>query len=141
MVAVPAVILEGETFRMWYGGSDATSFQTGLATSANVTDVATRGAAGAPALCALLQSAPNPFLASTTVHYRVTAPTAVHLEILDIAGRHVRTLIDGHDVSAGLHAAVWDGRDDGARAVGAGVYFTRIAGPGVGQSLRLIRVR
>lgn len=141
MVGVPAVILEGGTFRMWYGGSDGTFFQTGLATSTNVTDVAAGGPAPAPAPCSLVQSAPNPFIESTTIHYRVTAPTAVRLEILDVAGRHVRTLITGREVGAGLHAVAWDGRDEQSRVAGAGVYFMRLAAPSGAQSMRLIRIR
>ncbi len=36
----------------------------------------------------------------------------VDLEILDVAGDHVRQLLDGFEAPAGRHEVVWNGRDD-----------------------------
>jgi flagellar hook assembly protein FlgD len=49
----------------------------------------------------------------------------VTLSVFDVAGRRVRTLVDGW-MRAGPHSSRWDGRDDGGRAVASGVYFARL---------------
>ncbi len=68
-----------------------------------------------------LSVAPNPFNPRTTVEWSSAIGGAVNLVVLDLRGRRVRTLVDGH-VEAGLHRTVWDGRDDGGRAVASGSY-------------------
>jgi flagellar hook assembly protein FlgD len=47
------------------------------------------------------------------------------LEVYDVTGRHVRTLLRGN-VAAGQHTVQWDGRDDRGFSVGSGVYFYRL---------------
>jgi flagellar hook assembly protein FlgD len=49
----------------------------------------------------------------------------VRLIIYDIAGRCVRRLVDGRS-EAGAYEVLWDGRSDGGRSAGAGVYFYRL---------------
>ena len=46
----------------------------------------------------------------------------MRLTIVDVTGRHVRTLLDGHE-GAGSRDVVWDGRDGTGREVSSGVYF------------------
>ena len=48
------------------------------------------------------------------------------LRVYDAAGRLVRTLRSGAPGLAGRNEVVWDGRDDGGRAVSSGVYLYRI---------------
>lgn len=68
---------------------------------------------------------PNPFNPGTTVSYELAAPGRAVLEIFDVQGRLVRTLLDG-ELPAGPGTAPWDGRrDDGARAA-SGLYFVRL---------------
>jgi len=49
----------------------------------------------------------------------------VSLRIYDIAGRTVRTLVNGR-LDAGAHQRVWDGRGDSGQRVAAGIYFYRL---------------
>ncbi len=49
----------------------------------------------------------------------------VLLTIHDLAGRRLRTIVDGQR-DAGQHTAAWDGTDDSGRRVGPGVFFCRI---------------
>ncbi len=69
---------------------------------------------------------PNPFNPSTTIEFEVPAETKVRLVMYDILGREIAVLEDGV-VSAGVHHAVWDGRDKSGQTVGAGVYFYRFS--------------
>jgi hypothetical protein len=78
-------------------------------------------AAPAPALA----NHPNPFNPRTTLRFTVTAPGRVVLDIYDLRGRRVRRLLDAQ-LAAGARTAVWDGRDEGGREVGSGVYLARL---------------
>jgi hypothetical protein len=89
---------------------------------------------------ALAAAFPNPFVRRTSIVFDLAAPTDVRLEILDLQGRVVRTLADGVR-PAGRHTAEWDGRDRNGAPVAEGLYFARIAGPGVTGTLRLVRTR
>jgi hypothetical protein len=52
----------------------------------------------------------------------------VTLEVIDVAGRVVRTLVDGYR-GEGEHGATWNGRDEAGREVASGVYFCRLTAP------------
>jgi hypothetical protein len=73
----------------------------------------------------LKQNAPNPFNPSTTIRYSLRDATHVRLDVYDITGKHVRSLVDA-DVSAGWHSVKWDGRDALGRPVASGVYVNRL---------------
>jgi len=66
-----------------------------------------------------------------------SAPT--RLEILDLPGRLVRTLVNG-PLAAGRYAFSWDGRDTGGRFLGAGMYFTRLVSGRRQAVRRLVRL-
>jgi flagellar hook assembly protein FlgD len=55
--------------------------------------------------------------------------THVTLEVFDIRGRRVATILD-EPMSAGEHRASWAGKDDVGRSMASGVYFARLRYPG-----------
>jgi len=63
---------------------------------------------------------PNPFNFTTTIKYTVPLITNVSLQVFDVNGKLVETLVDGM-VPVGMHSVVWD-----AGGIGAGVYFVRM---------------
>ncbi len=67
---------------------------------------------------------PNPFNPSTTISYQIVKNSSVKLDIYDVVGRKVRTLVDG-DKSAGYYSVVWNGRDERGRDVSSGTYLYR----------------
>ena len=74
----------------------------------------------------LYQNVPNPFNPMTEIRFDLAQGGRVRLRIYDVAGRLVRTLIDG-EMSAGRnHIAVWNGLDDQNRSIPSGVYFYRL---------------
>jgi len=73
-----------------------------------------------PEVTSLAQNYPNPFNANTTIRYRLAASGNVSLEVYDISGRFVATLVDGHR-EAGEHMTTWDASD-----VSSGVYFYKL---------------
>ena len=68
---------------------------------------------------------PNPFNPRTTISFGLAQTMTVRLTVFDVAGRQVRTLVEGEQ-SAGVHHVEWDGRDDAGHALGTGVYFTKM---------------
>ena len=73
----------------------------------------------------LLQNYPNPFNPSTTIVYEIGEEGPICMEIYNIRGQKVKTLVDGFKV-AGMHRVVWDGRDDNGRRVASGIYQYRL---------------
>ena len=83
---------------------------------------------------------PNPFNASTQIAYRLVTPGPVRLEIYNVLGQPVHTLVDEFQV-AGFHQVHWDARDQRGFAVAAGVYISRLHYPGGVQTRRLLLLK
>lgn len=94
-------------------------------------------AAGALAFAA---PEPNPSSGAVTLRFSLAAAADVRVELLDTAGRRVRTLASGTR-DAGAYALRWDGRADDGRAVSPGLYFARLVTPGGAAVRRVVRVR
>lgn len=77
-------------------------------------------------LHALGPARPNPFNPQTSISYVVGVAGQVQIEIYDVEGRLVRSLVQ-EKTPAGRHEAVWDGRDQAGRALASGTYFYRMA--------------
>ncbi|MFC2085478.1 VWA domain-containing protein [Bacteroidota bacterium] len=70
----------------------------------------------------LKQNYPNPFNPSTTILFDIPARNNVIIEIYDIIGRKVKTLLNG-PVNQGRNEIVWDGLNQAGEAVTTGNYF------------------
>ncbi len=77
------------------------------------------------ALLPVMTVAPNPFNPRTTVSFVLDRAQHVDLELFDLRGRRVRTLVVGH-LDAGPHECSWNGRDDTGRDCSTGVYLVRL---------------
>ena len=84
-------------------------------------------AASAQAL-SLLVPQPNPFRTRTEIRYYVPKNGALSLTIHDVAGRRVRTLVNGPE-AVGSRKVWWDRRTAEGTKVAAGVYYVRLATP------------
>ena len=76
---------------------------------------------------------PNPFNPSTIIPYQLSAPSPVRLEVFNILGQHMATLVD-EEQEAGAYRARWDGTDAAGGAAASGVYFYRLTVAGVHQT-------
>ncbi len=72
---------------------------------------------------ALSQNYPNPFNPVTKIRYEVPVAGEVRIDIYNLLGQRVTTLVNGH-VTAGRHEVHFDGRN-----LASGVYFYRLAAP------------
>ena len=82
-----------------------------------------------PVLNDLQGNYPNPFNPETTICYTTKANTQAKLEVFNIKGQKIRTLVDAVH-NEGKHSIVWNGRDDFSREVASGVYFYRLTAGG-----------
>jgi hypothetical protein len=73
----------------------------------------------------LSQNYPNPFNPVTTIEYNLPRRSHVTIEIYNILGQKVRTLIDREE-SAGSYAITWDGRTNIGQQAATGVYLYRL---------------
>ncbi len=73
----------------------------------------------------LRQNYPNPFNPSTTIEYTIPSRSFVTIEIVDLLGRQIRSLVH-REQPAGTHRVMWDGRTDDGSQVATGVYFYRL---------------
>lgn len=73
----------------------------------------------------LRQNYPNPFNPATTIEFDLPRRAKVVLDIYDMTGRRLRTLVHGSK-PGGTYKITWNGRDQYGKAVASGVYFYRI---------------
>ncbi|MCK5738924.1 T9SS type A sorting domain-containing protein, partial [bacterium] len=89
----------------------------------------------------LHQNFPNPFNPETEIRYDLPFAAAVKLTIFNIRGERVRVLQD-QAYEAGLHATVWDARDEWGQGVASGIYFYQIrVTPADNRKKPLIEIR
>jgi 5'-nucleotidase / UDP-sugar diphosphatase len=78
-----------------------------------------------PGNFALSQNYPNPFNPETKIDYTLPAGSDVNIEIYDILGQRVKTLVSGYQ-PAGEQTVIWNGRDDAGQKVSSGIYFYKM---------------
>ena len=88
---------------------------------------------------ALGQNYPNPFNPSTIIPYQLSTAGHVRLEVFNLLGQRLATLVDAEQ-SVGEYTAQWDATDASGRAVGAGVYIYRLSSGGMTESRRMVLV-
>jgi len=84
---------------------------------------------------------PNPFNPETTIAFDLTRNDRVSLNVYNVRGQLVRTLIDGEYLESGRHQQVWNGLDNNDRKVGSGVYFYRLQGENAEQIMKMLLLK
>jgi len=96
--------------------------------------------AGAAARLRFVAVKPNPFNPSALITYEVPAKERVELKIFDVAGRLIRTLVDGM-TDPGLHTSHFDGRTNAGEELASGVYFLELSAGGLRLTKKVSLVR
>ena len=94
--------------------------------------------AAVPAEFDLVQNAPNPFNARTTIGFSLPESAACHLSIFDLRGRRVRALLAQASLPPGRHQVAWNGTNDAGGEVASGVYFYRLRAGAESRTRRLV---
>jgi len=93
---------------------------------------------------ALLGNFPNPFNPETTISFQLSVFCCpfVQIDVYNIRGQRVRTLLDGsREFGAGSHSVVWDGQDDNGERVSSGVYFYRMQAGDYTETRRMLLMK
>jgi hypothetical protein len=88
-----------------------------------------------PAQYALFQNYPNPFNSATTISYQLPISSNVKLEVFDVLGRKVATLVDSRQQAAN-RSVIWDASD-----FSSGLYFCKLTAGEFSQTRRMMLVK
>ncbi|MFZ0390524.1 MAG: FlgD immunoglobulin-like domain containing protein, partial [Calditrichia bacterium] len=83
---------------------------------------------------------PNPFNPVTTISFVLPATQQVKLEIFDVLGRKVRTLLNGKQ-QPGAHQVNWNGTNDYGKAVSSGIYYYRLTSGSYEKTMRMLLMK
>jgi len=84
-----------------------------------------------PSAFSVAQNSPNPFNPTTTINFSVPKADRVTVEVYNVAGQKVDTLVNG-TMSAGTHSAVWN-----ASGKSAGVYFYTVKAGSFSKTMKM----
>lgn len=88
----------------------------------------------------LEQNYPNPFNPATTIRYSLGKRSIVTLEIFDVLGRKVTTLVQAEQLT-GTHTVIWDGTMASGTQAASGVYLYRLQAGDLRASKKLLLMR
>ena len=83
---------------------------------------------------------PNPFKSKTTITYSLQENSNVIIEIYNIQGKKIKTLVNEYQVS-GNHSVVWYGRNETEQSVNSGIYFYRITAGNLFSAKEMILIK
>ncbi|MGC9093959.1 MAG: T9SS type A sorting domain-containing protein, partial [Bacteroidota bacterium] len=87
------------------------------------------------------QNYPNPFNPTTTIKFGVPKASPVTLEIYNILGEKVRTLLNGENFEPGYWTVNWDGKDNAGLSVPSGIYFYRIVAGDFVKTMKMMMLK
>ena len=93
-----------------------------------------------PVTFALHANYPNPFNPTTTISYDLPERAQVTLDIYDILGKQIKTLVN-QSQDAGNKIAMWNGTDNLGRQVSAGVYLYQIQAGEFSQTRKMLLLK
>jgi len=96
---------------------------------------------GSATLFKLNQNYPNPFNPSTKIQFSLPQTEKVKLEIYDIQGNLVRSLVDYDLYQSGNYEVMWDGSDNHDNRVSSGIYFAKMQAGKFAQTKKMNLVK
>ncbi|OGU43732.1 MAG: hypothetical protein A2000_15660 [Ignavibacteria bacterium GWB2_36_8] len=89
----------------------------------------------------LSQNYPNPFNPSTRIRFSVPLTEKVRLEVYDIQGKLIKTLVDYDLYQPGSYEVTWDGLDNRGSMVASGIYFAKMHAGKFAQTKKMSLVK
>ena len=116
-------------------GGDANIQRYDLTIAVEPTDITAVDNYGVPRADLGLSLFPNPFNPRTTARFYVETPGLVALDVYDVSGKLVRSILDQAD-SVGWAELIWNGRNNAGESVPSGTYLMRVQVGGKVQNVR-----
>lgn len=131
VVTVPAeakgLSVRARSWPLWTGVSYWDDFTVnGVEAAPNaVREKPTVTSTAVPSQFSLDQNYPNPFNPTTNIVYRLANSGAVKLEVFNVIGQKVATVVDEVQ-NAGVWTVRWNGTDAAGQSVSSGIYLYRL---------------
>lgn len=93
-----------------------------------------------PSEFTLSQNYPNPFNQSTKIEFTLSHSGFVSLNIYDLLGRKIRTLVS-ENLSSGYKSVLWDGENESGKEVASGLYFYQLKIGGFSEAKKLVLLK
>jgi hypothetical protein len=127
-------------FAVGYGNGVYWDDTTALAATISTDPIPVGAGITVPHLTRLIGIHPNPINPQTRIRYELAREASVRLQVCDVHGAIVRTLVAGWRTS-GLHTETWDGRDENGTSAASGIYFLRLEANGQIKTRQLVLLR
>lgn len=99
-----------------------------------------QGKGSSPYFSRLFQNKPNPFNLKTSIRYLLTRASYVELNVYNIAGQLVKTLVNEQQ-EAGTYSVAWNSKDDKDKVLPSGIYFVRLKVGDFSQTKKMLLLR
>jgi len=93
-----------------------------------------------PVYFSLNQNYPNPFNPSTNISFEIPSRSHVKLEIFNILGQNVSTLIN-RKLGPGFYNIVWNGKDSKDLQMASGIYLYRLSANGFSETKKMLLLK
>ena len=93
-----------------------------------------------PVKFSLEQNYPNPFNAQTIITYSLPQLSDIKLDIFDILGKHIKTLVN-KKMPEGVHKNQWDGTNNKGVHTASGIYYVRLITNDYTETRKIIYLR
>ncbi len=113
---------------LWVGGGFTGSLGSTKYVAVWHPSVTTGVDAPATVRALVVEVVPNPFNPYTAFRFAIDRSSVVSIDVFDVSGRRVRTVLAERRLDAGDHVIGWDGRDDAGLPVASGMYLYRVEG-------------
>jgi hypothetical protein len=88
----------------------------------------------------LSQNYPNPFNPTTNIAYNVAKAGKVSLEVYNVKGQLVKTLVNANQ-NVGGHTVVWNGDNNNGSKVSSGIYFYKLSNAGRNEMKKMVLMK
>ena len=109
-----------------------------VVTSTGIKEIGSDGVK--PAGYELLGNYPNPFNATTDIRFITPYEGDVKIEIFNIKGQLIKTLVDGY-IKPGIYSKTWDGSNNSGNEVSSGVYFCKLTAGGNVDTRKMVLMK
>ena len=89
----------------------------------------------------LYSSGNREIFSETHIYFTLKEKSSVTLEIFDILGRKIKSLIKEEEMDAGLRKTVWDATDSNGKKVSSGIYIYRIKANEYISSMKMLLLK
>ena len=131
-------IASGRIEQTFTAGPGETVF--GVCLKGELTAAVSHAQTALPTAYSVGQNHPNPFNPSTAITYRMPASGPVRLEVYNLLGQKIDTLVNAQQKS-GTYTVRWKGTDAHGRDVGSGVYIYRFVSEGLVTTRRMLLLK